>query len=83
MLRNRAIPVRQFRRMTFGVLLAVIAGAGVAGLFAPPLRASNGCCGVFDCEVVIEVMCSGPYDCPAPLPPYKAECCFGEPWKCV
>jgi hypothetical protein len=37
----------RIKRLAIALLLCVVGTAGVAGMYAPPLRASGGCCAVY------------------------------------
>ncbi len=74
MLPDNESKISGFRRVAMGLLLAGVVGAGVAGLFAPPVGASGGCCGIFDCKVQVEVICNDPQnDCGDP---FDEGCCY-------
>jgi hypothetical protein len=48
------------RRLVVGLLLAGVVSAGVAGLFAPPVGASGGCCGIEGCGYQLSIICNDP-----------------------
>ena len=57
------------KRLVMAAFLAAVLAGGVAGLFAPPVTASAGCCGVGECKFVSDDMCYGTEDC------YGYDCC--------